>query len=52
MCVCVCARAGFCTGHMHALNKDQILVDVPANANCKEKMMIKSMCLFHFCLTS
>lgn len=30
-------RAGFCTSHIYALNKDQIPVDVPANANCKEK---------------
>ena len=48
LCVCV----GLCTRHMYALNKDQISVDLAVNANSKEKIMIKSMCLFHFCLTS
>ena len=46
--VCV----SLCTMHMYAMNKDQITVDLAVNANSKEKIMIKSMCLFHFCLTS
>ena len=41
--VCV----SLCTRHMYALNKDQISVDLAVNANSKEKIMIKSMCLFH-----
>lgn len=48
LCVCV----SLCKKHMYALNKDQISVDLAVNANSKEKIMIKSMCLFHFCLTS
>ena len=53
VCVCVCVvYVDLCTRHMYALNKDQISVDLTVNANSKEKIMIKSMCLFHFCLTS
>lgn len=35
--MCVCARAGFCTKHIYALNKEQIPIDVPVNANYKGK---------------